>query len=61
MTTKKVVIERKKQEQSLENGMESATVVNGVSKSCEGTIRSTEIHNELHLNVRPTKKGHKFD
>ena len=31
MTTKKVVIERKKQEQSLENGMESATVVNGVS------------------------------
>ena len=31
MTTKKVVIERKKQEQSLENGMESVTVVNGVS------------------------------
>ena len=36
MTTKKVVIERKKQEQSLENGMGSSTVVNGVSKSWLG-------------------------
>ena len=43
MTTKKVVIERKKQEQSLENGMESATVVNGVSSDSEES-RFSECH-----------------
>ena len=59
MTTKKVVIERKKQEQSLENGMESATVVNGVSSNnkSRGIVKATdefdptfkESHSEMRM------------
>ena len=51
MTTKKVVIERKKQEQNLENGMESTTVVNGVSSSSDFRVQSDEAGRATTLKV----------
>ena len=55
VTTKKVVIERKNQEQNLENGMESTTVVNGVSSSSsECTAITLKVHStrkESHLEM----------